>query len=50
MKIPPVINSFILATLVLGCHRETKPDQSGQPKVAGEKISFPADSPQLASL
>ena len=45
-----IINSLILATLVAGCHREANPDQSGEPKVTGEKISFPADSPQLASL
>jgi cobalt-zinc-cadmium efflux system membrane fusion protein len=50
MKILPIINSFILATLVLGCHREAKPDPSGGPKVTGESISFPADSPQLTSL
>lgn len=50
MKIFPVINSLLLATLVLGCHREASQDQSGGPKVTGETISFPADSPQLASL
>jgi cobalt-zinc-cadmium efflux system membrane fusion protein len=50
MKIFPTINSLILATLVAGCHRKVNPDQSGEPKVTGENISFPADSPQLASL
>lgn len=50
MKISRIINSLILATLVAGCHREANPDQSGEPKVTGENISFPADSPQLASL
>jgi cobalt-zinc-cadmium efflux system membrane fusion protein len=50
MKMFQIINSLILATLVAGCHREANPDQSGEPKVTGEKISFPADSPQLASL
>jgi cobalt-zinc-cadmium efflux system membrane fusion protein len=50
MKIPPILGSFILATLVLGCHREAGPDQSGQPKVNDETISFPSDSQQLASV
>ena len=50
MKVFRIINSLIFATLVAGCHREANPDQSGEPKVTGEKISFPADSPQLASL
>jgi cobalt-zinc-cadmium efflux system membrane fusion protein len=50
MKISQTINCFILATLVAGCHRETSPESSGDPIVTGEKISFPADSPQLASL
>jgi cobalt-zinc-cadmium efflux system membrane fusion protein len=50
MKFFRIINSLILATLVAGCHRAANPDQSGEPKVTGENISFPADSPQLASL
>jgi cobalt-zinc-cadmium efflux system membrane fusion protein len=50
MKISPIISSFMLVALVLGCHREATPDQSGSPEVIGETISFPANSPQLASL
>ena len=50
MKIFRVLLSIILATWVAGCHREAIPDQSAEPKVTGETISFPADSPQLASL
>ena len=50
MKFFRIINTLILAALVAGCHRETKPESSGEPKVTGEKISFPADSPQLVSL
>lgn len=50
MKICRILNSLFLATLVAGCHRETKPEPAGDPKVTGEKISFPAASPQLASL
>ncbi len=50
LKISPILNSFILATLALGCHYEAGQDPSGQPKVTGETISFPADSQQLASL
>ncbi len=50
MKFFRIINTLILAALVAGCHRETKPESSGEPKVTGEKISYPADSPQLVSL
>lgn len=50
MKIFQTINCLIFATLVAGCHREANPDQSDEPKVTGETISFPADSPQLASI
>ena len=50
MKFLKILNSLILVSLLAGCHRETSPETSGDPKVAGEHISFPADSPQLASL
>lgn len=50
MKIAPIINGLILAALVLGCHHEANPDQPGGPKVTGETIAFPAESPQLAAL
>jgi cobalt-zinc-cadmium efflux system membrane fusion protein len=50
MKISPILNSFLLATVVLGCHREAATDQSGQPQIAGDTISFPANSQQLAAL
>jgi membrane fusion protein, heavy metal efflux system len=50
MKIIQTINCLIFATLVAGCHREANPDQSGEPKITGEIIFFPTDSPQLASL
>jgi membrane fusion protein, heavy metal efflux system len=50
MKIIQTINCLIFATLVAGCHREANQDQSGEPKITGETIFFPADSPQLASL
>jgi cobalt-zinc-cadmium efflux system membrane fusion protein len=50
MKISPILTSFVLATMVLGCHREAGPDQSGQPKVTGETISFPTNSQQLAAV
>lgn len=45
-----ILNGFILAVLLTGCHREISPESSGNPKIAGEQITFPADSPQLASL
>jgi cobalt-zinc-cadmium efflux system membrane fusion protein len=44
------LNSLILMTLVAGCRHETNPETAGDPKVTGENISFPSDSPQLASL
>lgn len=50
MKIFQFFNCLILAALVAGCHRAASPEPTGDPKVAGEKISFPADSTQLASL
>jgi cobalt-zinc-cadmium efflux system membrane fusion protein len=50
MKIFRILNGIMLATLVAGCHREANTSQPGEPKVTGETISFPAGSPQLASL
>lgn len=50
MKTFRILNSLLLATLVAGCHRETPPEPPDDPKVTGEEISFPAGSPQLASL
>ena len=50
MKIFRIVSCLIFATLVAGCRREANPDQSGEPKITGETIFFPTDSPQLASL
>ena len=50
MNIFRVLSSATLAILISGCHHATSPEPSGDPKVAGEHISFPADSTQLASL
>jgi len=50
MKKLQILNCLLLAILAVGCHRETSPEASGDPKITGETISFPADSPQLASL
>jgi len=50
MKILRNLNYLILLALMTGCHPQTSPEASGDPKVAGEKITFPTDSPQLASL
>ncbi len=44
------ITYIILPILVAGCYREANPEPAGEPKVVGETISFPADSPQLSSL
>lgn len=40
----------MFALLVSGCRHETPPEAAGDPKVSGEKISFPPDSPQLSSV
>jgi len=50
MKISPLLPNFVLATLLVGCHHDANPDQPAGPKVAGDTISFAADSPQLAAL
>jgi cobalt-zinc-cadmium efflux system membrane fusion protein len=50
MKMIRILNCCLFALLVTGCHRETSHESPGDPKVTGENISFPAGSPQLASL
>ena len=50
MKIIRILNCFLFALLVAGCRRETSQEPPGNPKVTDENISFPAGSPQLASL
>lgn len=50
MKTFLILNCLIFTLLVAGCHHETTPEPAGDPKVSGEKVSFPAGSPQLASL
>lgn len=50
MKTIRILNYFLLTLLLAGCQRETAPEAPADPKVNGEKISFPAGSPQLASL
>lgn len=50
MKTIRILHCLALVTLITGCHPETTPESAGDPKVTGEKISFPAHSPQLATL
>ena len=50
MNIFRIIGLLILTALVAGCHRQTDPEPLAGPRVAGEHISFPTDSAQLASL
>ena len=50
MKIFRILNYFIFATFVAGCHREVVPVSSSDPKVTGEKISFLTNAPQLSYL
>ncbi len=50
MKTSLLMHCLILTALTVGCHRETGPEAFGEPKVNGDMISFPTNSPQLASL
>jgi hypothetical protein len=50
MKLHRLISSLLLALTAAGCHRAVKPAPAPEPKVAGDKIIFPAGAPQLASL
>jgi cobalt-zinc-cadmium efflux system membrane fusion protein len=50
MKIYRILNCFILAILVAGCHRETNPELPPTPRVEGDKITFPTNAPQLGYL
>jgi cobalt-zinc-cadmium efflux system membrane fusion protein len=50
MKIYRIFNSLILATVAVGCHRETTTDQPSGPKVEGDKITFATNAPQLGYL
>jgi membrane fusion protein, heavy metal efflux system len=42
--------SLVLALCLLGCHSGEKPNQTAEPKVNGDTISMPTNSPQLAAL
>ncbi|MDR3459607.1 MAG: efflux RND transporter periplasmic adaptor subunit [Verrucomicrobiae bacterium] len=50
MKNFRILNCLILLAGLTGCHRPAAPEQAYDPVVTGEKITFPPDSPQLASL
>ena len=50
MKIPHILNGFLLATLLAGCQHEPDPTSSPAPKVADEKILFQTNAPQLGYL
>lgn len=50
MKIYQILNCFILAILVAGCHREANPEPPPAPKVDGDKITFSTNAPQLGYL
>ena len=45
-----LLNCLMLAAGVAGCRPEAAPEPTGDPKVAGEKITFPEHSPQLTAL
>src|SRR5207244_3338131 len=41
----------LLAALLAGCHTdESKTEARSAPQVQGDKLTFPADSPQVAAL
>ena len=46
----PVVLSFALVLVVTGCSRAPTPEDTTSPKVTGEHIVFPANSPQQAAL
>ncbi len=50
MKTLLFTHCLLLAALTVGCHREPASESSGEAKVSGDIISFPTNSPQLASL
>jgi len=50
MKIARFLPPLLLASLALGCRPEAKPELPDGPKVSGETIVFPTNSPQLAAL
>jgi len=50
MKIFRIFNGLAFAALLASCHRETSPEQTSAPKVAGEIISFATNAPQLGYL
>lgn len=50
MNISRILNCFIFTILVAGCHRETNPEPPPAPKIEGDKITFPANAPQLGYL
>ena len=50
MKMSRIIPPLILATLAIGCQRETLPEQTPGPKVEGETIIFPTNAAQLGYL
>jgi len=50
MKTFRTVSSLFLLALLAGCGREAQQDQTPEPKVAGEKIAFAPNSPQLSSV
>jgi cobalt-zinc-cadmium efflux system membrane fusion protein len=50
MKTFPYMISVLLAVMTAGCQRAAKQEPAAEPTVTDEKISFPANSPQLTSL
>jgi membrane fusion protein, heavy metal efflux system len=50
MIIPRLPLVFLAAALLAGCHRGAESKESGDPKVDGQTLTFPTNSPQLGTL
>jgi membrane fusion protein, heavy metal efflux system len=50
MKTFQIIRLMLLAAFLAGCHRRTSQEETPQPTVAGDKITFATNAPQLGYL
>ncbi len=50
MKLKPFITLVAFAALLVGCQKAAEQKVSGDPKVEGQTLTFPTNSPQLATL
>src|SRR6516164_9110333 len=48
--LPAAVLGLLWTLAVVGCHSNLKPADSLEPKVSGETITIPTNSPQIAAL